>query len=130
MSCPGLAFTNKGIQVCRLKGSFAALGQSIVCRHTWASASPVHAAIVVVVVSVVRSFVCVPVVLVLCVALLVAVVFPEILVIVTGVASISGLLVSISVSVKAAMIGPIKLFRINTVLSLALFLSQSPACSL
>ena len=29
-----LPFTDKGIQACRLKGSTAALGQSVVCRYT------------------------------------------------------------------------------------------------
>ena len=44
-----LPFTDKGIHAFRLKGSTAASGQSVVCRHTRA-AQPVVAVVVVVVV--------------------------------------------------------------------------------
>ena len=60
--------------------------------------------------------------------MLVAVVFPEVLVLVTGVVSVSGLLVAVSGEVS--VLGPIKLFHIGAVLSLSPFLSQSPACLL
>ena len=51
------------------------------------------------------------------VAVFVGVVFPEVLVIVTGVASVSGPLAA----PKIAWLGPIELFHIVVVLSLALF---------
>ena len=57
--------------------------------------------------------------------MLVAAVFPEVLVIITGVASVPGLLVAVSGEV--AVLVPIKLFHIHSVLSLSPFLSQSPA---
>ena len=90
-------------------------------------ASPVHVDGVVIVLVVV-SFVRDPVLFILSVAMLVAVVFPDFLVIVPGVASVSGLLVTVSWVIAVLIL--IGLFHINTVLSLSLFLSQSPACLL
>ena len=60
--------------------------------------------------------------------MLVAVVFPKVSVIIAGVASVSGLLVAVSREV--AVLGPIELFCINTVLSLSLlfFFSLPLAC--
>ena len=55
--------------------------------------------------------------------MLVAVVFPKVLVHVTGDAAISGSIVAVSGEV--AMLGPIKLFHIDAVLSLFPFLSLS-----
>ena len=89
-------------------------------------ASPVPAAVIVVV-PVVVSSVRNPVLFVLAVAVFVAVVFPEVLVIVTDVASVSGLLVAVSWAV--VILVPIGLFHSNAVLSLSSsFFSLPLAC--
>ena len=74
---------------------------------------------------VVSFVVVVPVLFVRGVVVLVAVVFPEVLVHVPGFASFSGLLVAVSGEV--AVLGPIKLFHIDAVLSFSPFLSRFPA---
>ena len=88
------------------------------------TAAPVPVAVVVVV-PVVVSFVVVPVLFVRGVVVLVAVVFPEVLVHVPGVASFSGL--HVAVSGVVAVLVPVELFHIDAVLSLSPFLSHSPA---
>ena len=57
--------------------------------------------------------------------MLVVVAFPEVSVLVAGVASVSRLHVAISWEVS--VLGPLKLFLIDAVLSLSPFLSQSPS---
>ena len=71
------------------------------------------------------SFVRDPVLFVPAVAVLVAVVFPEVVLIVPDVASVSGLFVAISWAITVLIL--IGLFHIDAVLSLSPFISQSPA---
>ena len=73
--------------------------------------------------SVVVSFICVPVIFVLGVVVLVVVAFPKVLVLVAGVVSVSRLHVAVSGGFSVP--GPLELFHVDAVLSLSPFFSVS-----